>query len=62
MISPMPPQTNAVTDIFRDSLDVIIDSVVNLHTENTDKSPIIPSLLSTAATAVAAATAAPPSQ
>ena len=51
-ISPIPPQTNSVPDMVRSLLDVIIDSVINLHYENTDKSPIIPSPLSTAATNV----------
>ena len=49
---PIPPQTNAVLDMVRASLDVIIDSIVNLQSENNDKFPIIPSPLSTSATDV----------
>ena len=52
MSSPIPPQNNDVPDIVRYLLDFIIYSGVNLHSENNDKSPIIPSPLSTAATAV----------
>ena len=44
--------------MVRDLLDVIIDSVVNLHSGNTEKLPIIVSPLSTTATAVNVATAA----
>ena len=62
MSSPIPPQTNAVPDMVRASLDVIIDSVVNLHSENTDKLPIIASPLSTAATDVTVVAAATSSQ
>ena len=58
MSSPIPPQTNDVTDMVRALLDVMIDFVVNLHFENTYKLPIIPSSLSTTTTDVAVATAA----
>ena len=62
MSSIVPPQTNSVPDTDRYLLDVIVDSVVNLHYKNIDKFPIIPSPLSTADTSVTVSTAATASQ
>ena len=51
MSSPITPQTNAVLDTVRALVDDIIDSVVNLLSENTDTLLTILSPLSTAVTA-----------
>ena len=53
---------NAVTDMVIALLDVIIYSVVNLHSENTDKYPIIKSPMINSATSVTVATATTSSQ
>ena len=59
---PIPLQTNDIPDMVRSLLDVIIKSVANSHSGNTDKFPITPSPLITASTAVTVVTAATSSQ